>query len=107
MQKMIELDRLLPQRDNQEPMAKYRLDSLSTLARQLAFTPHDTRAVQIANAETLLYELDPARGYPLEFVIFRVTGYRPKKVSPGLLTGLALQHDLGLLIEELSETLNL
>src|SRR5207302_61739 len=35
------------------------------------------------------------------------TGYHPKHVSTELLTGLALQHDLGLLIEWLSETLDI
>jgi RNA polymerase sigma factor (sigma-70 family) len=87
-------------------MAKYRLDSVSALARQLAFTPHDTLATQLNAAEMLLTELDAAKAYPLDYVIYRVTGYHPKKVSTDGLTGLALQHDLGLLIEQLSETLH-
>jgi hypothetical protein len=86
-------------------MAKYRLDTLAALARQMAFTPHETLAAQLASAEVLLTDLDPQKAYPFDFVIFRITGYRPKSVSAELLTGLALQHDLGLLIEQLSETL--
>ncbi len=86
-------------------MAKFRLDSLAALARQLAFTPHDTLAVQLTSAEMLLTDLDAAKAYPLDFVVFRITGYRPKTLTSDLLTGLALQHDLGLLIEQLSETL--
>lgn len=89
-------------------MGKYRIAALGELARQFQFTPADTRVVQLRNAEQLLLEVDPDKGYPLEFVIYRITGYRPKsKIADGLLTGLALQHDLGLLVEEVSETLDL
>jgi RNA polymerase sigma factor (sigma-70 family) len=88
-------------------MAKYRIDSIAALARQMNFTPRETLSDQLAAAENLLHDVDPAKAYPLDFVIFRITGYRPKKVKSDLLTGLALQHDLGLLIERLSETLDL
>ena len=81
-------------------MAKFRIDSLAALARQMEFTPHDTRAAQVAAAEELLHAIDPAKAYPLDFVVFRITGYRPKTLGDDLLTGLALQHDLGLLIEQ-------
>ena len=89
-------------------MAKFRIDTLAELARQMAeFTPHDVRVTQIAAAEELLHSLDAAKAYPLDFVVFRITGYRPKgEVKGDLLTGLALQHDLGLLIEQVSETLD-
>jgi RNA polymerase sigma factor (sigma-70 family) len=74
----------------------------------MTFTPQDTRLAQIAAAENLLHEIDPAKAYPYEFVVFRITGFRPKtKPGSGLLTGLALQHDLGLLIEQLSEDLDI
>lgn len=57
-------------------------------------------------AERLLHDIDPAKAYPFDFIIFRITGYRPKNVNPDLLTGLALQHDIGLLIEQVSQTLD-
>lgn len=88
-------------------MAKYRLASLAELARHMGFAPQDVRALQIARAEELLHIIDPARAYPLDFVIHRITDYRPAEVPPELLAGLALQHDLGLLIEQVSATLNL
>ena len=93
-------------------MATYRVDLIANLARQLAFTPVEPRAAQVTAAELLLHALDPAKAYPLDFVVYRITGYRPK-AAPGsdghtdLLTGLALQHDLGLLIEQVSDTLDL
>ena len=89
-------------------MAKFRIDRLAELARQMEFTPHDVRAAQVAAAEELLHSLDAARAYPLDFIIYRITGYRPKATVDGdLLTGLALQHDLGLLIERVSDTLEI
>ena len=86
-------------------MARFRLDSLAQLSRQMAFAPQEVRCQQIAAAEDLLYLLDPAKAYPIEFVIFKITGYRPRSIQHELLTGLALQHDLGLLIEQVSVTL--
>ena len=89
-------------------MAKFRIDTLAELTRQMAeFTPHDVRVTQVAAAEELLHSLDAAKAYPLDFIVFRITGYRARgDVEQDLLTGLALQHDLGLLIEQVSETLD-
>ena len=87
-------------------MAKFRIDSLGELARQMGFTPHHTRLAQLNAAEELLHSVEPQKAYPLEFVIYRITGYRPRSLHENLLTGLALQHDLGLLIERVSETLD-
>lgn len=88
-------------------VARYRIDSLAALARQLAFTPSDLRAQQLLNAEELLSTIEPGKAYPFDFVTFRITGYRPKTVSVEQAAGAALQHDLGLLIERVSETLDL
>src|SRR4051794_23462683 len=88
-------------------MSKFRIDSIEALARQMTFTPVETRQAQLASAEGLLHSIDPAKAYPLDFVVFRITGFHPKDVAADLLlTGLALQHDLGLLIEVLSDTLD-
>src|SRR4051812_36246648 len=101
------LDRFCVSTDNQAAMAEFRIDSIKALARQMEFTPSDTRLSQLASAEALLHDIDPAKAYPLDFVIFRITGYHPKNVAGDLLTGLALQHDLGQLIEQLSDTLDI
>jgi RNA polymerase sigma factor (sigma-70 family) len=87
-------------------VAKFRIDSIEALARQMEFAPHATRAAQVSAAEELLHAIDPAKAYPLEFIVYRITGYRPKTAGEDLLTGMALQHDLGLLIERVSDTLD-
>ncbi len=88
-------------------MARFRIDSLADLARQMAFTPHAAREAQLQSAEELLHSLDPLKAYPIEYVVFRITGYHPKSIDQNLLTGLALQHDLGQLIETVSDSLDL
>jgi RNA polymerase sigma factor (sigma-70 family) len=87
-------------------VAKYRIDSIAALARQMAFTPSHVREVQLDSAEALLHSIDAAKAYPYDFVVFRITGYHPRDAAEDLLTGLALQHDLGLLIEQVSDTLD-
>jgi RNA polymerase sigma factor (sigma-70 family) len=94
----------------------FRIAQLADLARQMQFTPLDKRGLQLAAAEELLLQIDPARAYPFDFILFRITGYHPKRAGLAgaaddgftgqLLTGLALQHDLGLLIELVSDGMN-
>ena len=88
-------------------MAQFRIDKISELCRQMAFTPLETRLRQVAAAEELLICIEPGKAYPFSFVVYRLTGYHPHQAEADLLTGLALQHDLGLLIEKVSDTLNL
>ncbi len=103
-------------------MASYRIDHIASLARQLAFTPAGERARQVGRAEELLAGIDPQRAYPLAFVVYRITGFRAgqkplhkgdpvgllgAEVAEELLTGIGLQHDLGVLVETVSDGLNL
>src|SRR6266567_7295324 len=96
-----------PEPDNRGLMAKFRIDTLDDLARQLRFSPHEARVAQISAAEELLHTLNPLKAYPLDFVIFRITGYHPKGAEAMLFPGAALQHDLGQLIEFVSDSLDI
>ena len=86
-------------------MCRYRLETIETLARQMEFTPAGVRDRQLIAAEELLGAIEPLKAYPSQFIVFRITGYHPKTDAQALLAGMALQHDLGLLIEKVSETL--
>ncbi|MGN6505031.1 MAG: hypothetical protein ACTHM6_05650, partial [Tepidisphaeraceae bacterium] len=86
-------------------MARYKLDIIESLARQMAFAPNAVRERQLTAAEEFLLEITPDNAYAVKFVVFRITGFQAKSGGRELLTGLALQHDLGLLIERVSETL--
>ncbi len=88
-------------------MPKFRISTLGELAAQMRFTPQETRAAQLNAAEDLLFQIDPAKAYPADYITFKITGYHPKQATTDLFTGLALQHDLGLLIEQVSDSLDI
>jgi RNA polymerase primary sigma factor len=95
-------------------MAGYRIESIASLAKQMTFAGLSVRADQVNNAEALLHDLNPNKAYPLDYLVFRITGYHPKSESSAadgageeLLTGLVLQHDIGRLIEEVSDSLDI
>jgi RNA polymerase primary sigma factor len=73
--------------------------------QQVRFVPPARRMDQLARAEQLLAEIDPDRQYPYQFVCFRITDYRPDAYPDLLIEGQDLEHDLGLLISELADSL--
>jgi RNA polymerase primary sigma factor/RNA polymerase sigma factor len=92
---------------------RWRIEALGELTRQLLRTPAEPRLAQLERAERLHDELDPASVYPLDFVSYRITAYRPADVvaddsdEPQLLVGEAVAVDLRLLIDRLSWSLDL
>jgi RNA polymerase sigma factor (sigma-70 family) len=88
-------------------VAKFRISFLGELARQMGFSPREARFAQLSAAEELLQDLEPNKAYPHEWVIHKLTGYRPRIYVEDLFPGQAIQHDLGLLIEQVSETLDI
>jgi RNA polymerase sigma factor (sigma-70 family) len=76
----------------------------------MGFAPTARRLEQLAAAEDLLLRLEPGRAYPLSYVVFALTGFRQRgedEENAELLAGEALQHDLGLLVETVSEQMDL
>lgn len=80
-----------------------RVSSLEEFALQQRFTPDRALRRQVERAEALAREIDPARNYPEDWLIFRLTGYRPDIDSPAVLVGAALLSDLSALVERLSD----
>ena len=89
---------------------------LADLARQLRFAPAAKRLAHVERLESLAAELDPAGSYPIDWITFRLTGYRSdssaelgRVVSGGvLLANLsalaeALTKDAGLSFEALRD----
>ncbi|MEM7807617.1 MAG: sigma-70 family RNA polymerase sigma factor, partial [Planctomycetota bacterium] len=91
----------------------FKLKSLDELSRQMRYAPRGKRLEQLKAAEDLLLSIDSGRAYPPGYVKHAITGYRAKdadaKVVSGgnQMTGVALQHDLGLLIETVSGAMDL
>src|SRR5690606_21778752 len=91
-------------------MAQFRIDSIASLARQMPFAPRAKRPGQLCAAEDPLLKIEPDLGYPAGFVVHALTGFRPKTADTEdaeLLAGAALQHDLGLLLEQVSDEMDL
>ena len=88
-------------------MARWRDEKIADLARQLTYSPADKRRLQLSAAIDLATHLDPARSYPWEFILFRITGFRPTEPIEHTLGGVALRADLSQFIEFLSDTLSL
>ena len=63
---------------------------------------HPASARQLERAEQLAAEVDPTVNYPEDWVIFRVTGYRPQMDAPAIVVGEALLGDISVLVERLS-----
>lgn len=84
------------------PFPKLSIAALDDLARQLRFAPAPTLRRQLDRAEALAGELDPAVMYPEDWIVFRITGYRPDTGEPAAFSGLALLADLSGLVERLS-----
>jgi DNA-binding CsgD family transcriptional regulator len=76
--------------------------------RQLRYAPVEARCRLMDAAEGLAGEIDPARSYPQEFVVYRVTGYRPDLgEDPVMVVGEPLRRDLVSLVQQLSRTVRL
>jgi len=96
--------------NRQTPAFKGLLEQLQTPAlrelaeQQVRFAPPAKRLQQLARAEKLLAEIEPARPYPYQYVCFRVTEFRSDAYPDLRIQGQALEHDLCLIIEALART---
>jgi DNA-binding transcriptional MerR regulator len=88
--------------------ARFTISVIEDLFRQLEYAPSETRHRQMDAAERLIGDIDPQQIYPEEFIIFRITGYRPEtSAEPTVLVGRALVGDLANLVLRLSHALPL
>ena len=69
--------------------------------QQVRFAPPARRQEQLARAEKLLAEIDPAKQYPYQFVCYRITDFRPESYPDLLIAGADLLDDLPLMIQAL------
>ena len=90
-------------------MREYINKPIGELAGELSSGLLRLRRGYLDSAEKLLCLIDPVQDYPYEFVVFRLTGYRPgKSNSPRLLLkGMSLRHDLQQLLLDVSESFEL
>jgi len=86
-------------------MRAYKSRQIGDLARQLSIGLLRLRKGYIEAAEALLGIVDDGEEYPYDFVVFRLTGYRPAGATPAEpLSGEALWKDLPTLILDLCDS---
>ncbi len=82
----------------------YHSEEVRQLAdQQIRFAKREKKLEQSDRAELLLREIDSNRDYSIEYVIFKITGFRPEKSPIVTVRGSQLIEDLHLLIEDLSD----
>lgn len=84
------------------PLPRFKVDDLAELASQLRFAPRSALVRDLERTEGLAYELDASGSFPMDYVVFRVTGYRPEQSKDALIDGAALLGDLATMAEHLS-----
>lgn len=87
---------------------KFQNAIIADLLDQLRYAPANATKRQMYAIENLLHELEPDKTYPADYIIFRITSFRPEEITHSeLLAGKPLIADLVNLIEKLSHTLSL
>jgi RNA polymerase primary sigma factor len=66
--------------------------------QQVRYAPPAKRREQVAKAEMLIDEIDPAKSYPYQYVCYRVTDFRSDAYPELLLSGADLKRDLALFV---------
>lgn len=85
----------------------FHIEHIHNLALQLKRAPDEVKFLQIGNAEELIEEIIGHQLYPLDYVVYRITGYRGESVNEPMLLGSALVGDLVALIAIVSRTLDI
>ncbi|MEW6359712.1 MAG: sigma-70 family RNA polymerase sigma factor [Planctomycetota bacterium] len=88
-------------------MAHYKILAIQDLRDQLLFAPERARKQQISRLEVLIREIDPGRDYPYDYVLFRITRFRPEQNTSANLRGEMLRCDLARLLLDLSGSVNI
>ncbi len=84
-------------------MRKIKNTNIDSLLMQLKFTPQNKRKEQLKGAEELYNILDEEKGYPFDFICYKITGLHLKSpVDQPPIRGSDLAEDLKLFILKLS-----
>ncbi|MEM9166769.1 MAG: hypothetical protein AAGB48_07060 [Planctomycetota bacterium] len=85
------------------PLPRFQHERLADLARQLRFAPKSALVRDLHRTEQLAFELDAEGSFPIDYVVFRVTGYRPEQsAGTEVISGHDLLGELATLAEHLS-----
>jgi len=83
------------------PLPKLRTPALAKLAEQLRYTPRAALMRDIERTEELASDVNAEQSYPLEWVVFRISGYRTELDAEVVVSGKDLLGDLSAFVERL------
>ena len=75
--------------------------------QQVRYAPRDKRVLQVVRAEKFLGEVQDHRAYTYEYIVYRITDFRPDSGESATIGGADLTHDLCLFIEDVSDAADL
>ncbi|MEM8757835.1 MAG: sigma factor-like helix-turn-helix DNA-binding protein [Planctomycetota bacterium] len=85
------------------PLPRFKIDAVADLANQLRFAPKSALVRDLERTEALAFTLDADGEFPLDYVVFRVTGYRSEqREGMDTIPGGVLLGELATLAEHLS-----
>ena len=85
------------------PLAKCKIPELVDLADQLRFASFEALVRQVQAAESLAGDLVEKERYPVDWLVFRITGHRPESSREAVFSGREVLADLSALVERLCE----
>ncbi|HLP85955.1 MAG TPA: hypothetical protein VK157_16510 [Phycisphaerales bacterium] len=89
------------------PIAAIRHPVLASLEAQLRLAKREAIVRDIERIERLVGDVEPERSYPFDWVVFRITGFRPDDVRDGAMSGAELLADACALCETLCARVNM
>lgn len=84
-------------------LSELRLGALDDLASQLRYAPRARLVEQLLATTALARQIEPDRLYPEDWLVQRITGYRPELDHPVMIVGEALLRDLSAFTERVSD----
>ncbi len=88
-------------------MAKYHHELIGQLASHCAYTPRKRRLQQLGRIQKLAASLEHGKSYPYDYVLYKVTRFRPDDAAHAVFDAESLRADLIRLILDVSDSLDL
>jgi RNA polymerase primary sigma factor len=86
---------------------KFQVEHIQNLALQMKRAPEQIRKKQMSAAHQLILDIDYETLYPLDYIVYRITQYRPDALEQPMIVGNALIGDLVALIATVSRSLDM
>ena len=86
---------------------RFHIDHVHDLALQIKRAPLPVRLNQLQTIESLIFEIEDETLYPLDYIVYRITGYRSDGEDQPMLLGSALVGDLVATVAVVSHSLNI